>query len=63
MLISVFVDAECVVKVGIPRAHTISLFSCDLIFNTMARKLPIQKWIGEIAVQLKSHGESEIERN
>ncbi len=27
------------------------------------KKLPIQKWIGKIAVQLKSHGESEIARN
>ncbi len=31
--------------------------------NSMARKLPIQKWMGKIAVQLKSHGESEIARN
>ncbi len=29
----------------------------------MARKLPIQKRMGKIAVQLKSHGESEIALN
>ncbi len=29
----------------------------------MARKLPIQKCMGKIAVELKSHGESEIARN
>ncbi len=31
--------------------------------NSMARKLPIQKCMGKIAVQLKSHGENEIARN
>ncbi len=31
--------------------------------NSTARKLPIQKCIGKVAVQLKSHGESEIVRN
>ncbi len=29
----------------------------------MARKFPIQKCIGKIAVQLKLHGESELARN
>ncbi len=29
----------------------------------MARKFPIKKCMGKIAVQLKSHGESEIARN
>ncbi len=32
-------------------------------YNSTARKLPIQKYMGKIAVQLKSHGESEIARN
>ncbi len=31
--------------------------------NSTARKLPIQKCMGKIAVQLKSHGESEIACN
>ncbi len=31
--------------------------------NSKAGKLPIQKCMGKIAVQLKSHGESEIARN
>ncbi len=31
-------------------------------FNSMARKFPIQKCMGKIAVQLKSHGNSEIAR-
>ncbi len=31
--------------------------------NSTARKLPIQKCMGKIDVQLKSHGESEIARN
>ncbi len=31
--------------------------------NSTARKLPIQKCMGKIAVQLKSHGKSEIVRN
>ncbi len=33
-----------------------------LYFNSTARKLPIKKCMGKIAVQLKSHGESEIAR-
>ncbi len=31
--------------------------------NSMARKLPIKKCMGKIAVQLKLHGEIEIARN
>ncbi len=30
--------------------------------NSTARKLPIQKCMGKIDIQLKSHGESEIVR-
>ncbi len=33
------------------------------VANSTARKLPIQKCMGKIAVQLKSHGESEIARD
>ncbi len=41
----------------------ITFNSNDLLHNSTARKLPIQKCMGKIAVQLKSHGESEIARN
>ncbi len=33
------------------------------IINSTACKLPIKKCMGKIAVQFKSHGESEIARN
>ena len=37
--------------------------SQNTIINSTACKLPIKKWMGKIAVQLKSHGESEIACN
>ncbi len=40
--------------------HTATFY---LFFNNVARKLPFQKCMGKIAVQLKSHGESETARN
>ncbi len=35
----------------------------NILIVATASKLPIQKCMGKIAVQLKSHGESEIARN